>query len=228
MTPLDQYIDQVQFNLGRIHARIASAGGDPDAVTVVAVTKEQPAEAVDAAIALGLLELGENRADSLVDKAAAHAAEHICWHYLGQVQRNKIGRVASSVALWQSVDRAEVGASIARHAPGARVLAQINLSDDPNRGGVALADAAALVGDLRADGLSVEGFMAVGPLGGPEAARSGFTSVVALADDLGLPVRSLGMSDDLEVAIESGSTMVRVGAALFGARPQITRPRHLN
>lgn len=228
VTPTDQYVDQVQFNLERIHDRIALAGGNPEAITVVAVTKEQPAEAVDAAIALGLLELGENRADALVDKAAAHAAEHVCWHYLGQVQRNKIGRVAGAVALWQSVDRAEVGASIARHAPGARVLVQVNLSEDPGRGGVALGDAPGLVKDLRADGLTVEGFMAVGPLGGPEAARSGFTAVVGLADDLGLPIRSLGMSDDLEVAVECGSTMVRVGAALFGARPQITRPRHLN
>lgn len=228
MTPTDAYVDQVQFNLDRIYDRIAIAGGNPDAVTVIAVTKEQPAEAIDAAIALGLSQLGENRADALVDRAAAHATEDVCWHYLGQVQRNKIARVANSVSLWQSVDRAEVGASIARHAPAARVLVQINLSDDPGRGGVALGSAAALVADLQADGLSVEGFMAVGPLGGPEAARNGFTEVVGLADELALPIRSLGMSDDLEVAIESGSTMIRVGAALFGARPQITRPRHLN
>jgi pyridoxal phosphate enzyme (YggS family) len=228
MATTESYVDQVQFNLDRIHGRIASAGGDPASVTLVAVTKEQPAEAVDAAIALGLKELGENRADALVDRAASHAAEQICWHYLGQIQRNKIGRVAASVALWQSVDRAEVGAAIARHVPDARVLAQVNLTDDPNRGGVALGAATALVNDLRADGLRVEGLMAVGPLGGPDAARDGFRAVVALADQLGLPTRSIGMSEDLEVAVECGSTMVRVGAALFGPRPQITRPRHLN
>jgi pyridoxal phosphate enzyme (YggS family) len=228
MATTDAYVEQVQFNLGRIHDRITMAGGDPDAITLVAVTKEQPAEAVDAAIALGLLELGENRADALVDRAASHATEHVCWHYLGQIQRNKIGRVAPSVALWQSVDRAEVGASIARQAPGARVLVQINLTDDPNRGGVAIGAAPVLVGDLTAEGLRVEGLMAVGPLGGPDAARDDFRAVVAMADRLGLPTRSLGMSDDLEIAVECGSTMVRVGAALFGPRPQITRPRHLN
>ena len=157
MATTESYVDQVQFNLDRIHGRIASAGGDPASVTLVAVTKEQPAEAVDAAIALGLKELGENRADALVDRAASHAAEQICWHYLGQIQRNKIGRVAASVALWQSVDRAEVGAAIARHVPDARVLVQVNLTDDPNRGGVALGGATALVNDLRADGLRVEG-----------------------------------------------------------------------
>lgn len=228
MSPTDDYVEQVQFNLGRIHDRIHSAGGEPEAVTIVAVTKEQSAVAVDAALALGLIELGENRADALIDRAASHAALDARWHYLGQVQRNKVRRVAPFVSLWQSVDRAEVGEAIARHAPGAELLVQVNLTDDPNRGGAALSAVPALVRDLAQDGLSVRGLMAVGPHGGPEAARTGFAAVVAQADALGLPIRSLGMSDDLEVAIACGSTMVRVGAALFGARPQSTRPRHLN
>ena len=219
MTPHDSYVDHVQFNLARIHDRIAIAGGDPAAVTLVAVTKEQPAEAIDAALALGLCDLGENRADALVDRAAAHAAEDAHWHYLGQIQRNKIRRVASYVALWQSVDRAETGTAIARHAPGARVLVQVNLTDNENRGGVPIDEVASLTRDLRADGLDVQGLMAVGPLGGADRAREGFTAVVRTADELGLPIRSIGMSDDLEVAIECGSTMVRVGTALFGARP---------
>jgi hypothetical protein len=228
MSPTDDYVEQVQFNLARIHDRIHMAGGDPGAVTIVAVTKEQPADAIDAALALGLVELGENRADALVDRAASHAVPEARWHYLGQVQRNKVRRVAPFVALWQSVDRAEVGAAIARHAPEAEVLVQVNLSDDPQRGGAAFSAVPSLVRDLQHEGLRVRGLMAVGPQGGPEAARSGFTAVVAQADELGLPVRSLGMSDDIEVAIACGSTMVRVGAALFGARPQSTRPRHLN
>lgn len=228
MSPTDDYVEQVQFNLGRIHDRIHMAGGDPDAITIVAVTKEQPADAIDAALAVGLTELGENRADSLVDRAASHAVPGARWHYLGQVQRNKVRRAAPFVGLWQSVDRAEVGAAIARHAPGAEVLVQVNLTDDPQRGGAPLGDVETLVSDLRLDGLAVRGLMAVGPHGGPDAAREGFTAVVRAADALDLPVRSLGMSDDLEVAIACGSTMVRVGAALFGPRPQSTRPRHLN
>ena len=228
MSPTDGYVEQVQFNLARLHDRIAIAGGNPEAVTIVAVTKEQPADAVDAALTLGLVDLGENRADALIDRAASHAEPDARWHYLGQIQRNKVRRVAPFVAVWQSVDRAEVGAEIARHAADAEVLVQVNLTDDPNRGGAAFAAVPALVRDLGHDGLRVRGLMAVGPHGGPEAARAGFTAVVALADELALPVRSLGMSDDIEVAIACGSTMVRVGAALFGARPQSTRPRHLN
>jgi len=228
MTSRHDYIDHVQFNLARVHDRISDAGGNPDRVTLIAVTKEQPAEAVDAALALGLIDVGENRADALIDRAAAHASEEARWHYLGQIQRNKIRRAAPYVALWQSVDRAEVGAAIARHVPDARVLVQVNLTDDPQRGGAAIDDVPPLVRDLVADGLDVQGLMAVGPLGGSELARDGFTSVVRCADALGLPIRSIGMSDDLEVAIECGSTMVRVGAALFGARPKATPSRHVN
>jgi hypothetical protein len=170
------------------------------------------------ALEAGLFELGENRADALARRAAATTDARVRWHYLGQIQRNKIGKVAPYVALWQSVDRAELGPAIARHAPDAHVLVEVNLTDDPNRGGTSLAAVPALVRDLQADGLVVRGLMAVGPLGGPDAARPGFSAVVHCADELALPVRSLGMSDDIDVAIACGSTMVRVGTALFGAR----------
>lgn len=228
LNAMETFVDRVQRNLHTLHDRIEAAGGDPHAITIVAVTKEQPAVAVDAALALGLTALGENRADSLLDRAVCTSHEEVHWHFLGQVQRNKIGKLAPHVDLWQSVDRAEVGASIARQREGAAVLVEVNLTDDPRRGGVALDDAPALVRDLRADGLEVRGLMAVGPHGGPDAAHAGFAAVVRCADELALPVRSLGMSDDLEVAIASGSTMVRIGAALFGPRPQNAQPRHLH
>lgn len=208
----------VQQNLRALRTRIERAGGDPDAVTVVAVTKYQPIDAVRDSIEVGLLDVGENRADALVERATALEAEgRLRWHYLGQIQRNKLARLAPHVALWQSVDRPELGPAIAKRAPGAQVLVEVNLTDDPQRGGASLAAVPGLVRDLQSDGLGVRGLMAVGPLGGPEAARPGFTAVVRCADDLGLPVRSLGMSDDIEVAIECGSTMVRVGSALFAA-----------
>ena len=207
----------VAENLAALRARI------PDSVTIVAVTKQQADDAVAQAIDAGLFDIGENRADALVEKASATHDPRVRWHFLGQIQRNKIAKVAAYVALWQSVDRAELGPAIARHAPGAGVLVEVNLTDDPNRGGTSLAAVPALVRDLRADGLDVRGLMAVGPLGGPEAARPGFTAVVHCADELGLPIRSLGMSDDIDVAVACGSTMVRVGTALFGARASAPR-----
>jgi uncharacterized pyridoxal phosphate-containing UPF0001 family protein len=100
------------------------------------------------------------------------------------------------------------------------VLVQVNLTDDPERGGASPPHVAGLVEGARDLGLDVAGLMAVGPPGGPEAARDGFAEVVRLADQLGLQERSLGMSDDLEVAVQAGATIVRVGTALFGARPR--------
>jgi len=209
----------VRENLAALRMRIARAGGDPDAVTVVAVTKQQPDGVVAAAIDADLFDFGENSVDAMVEKALASDDERVRWHFLGQIQRNKVAKVARYVSLWQAVDRAELGPTLARHAAGASVLVEVNLTDDPNRGGTSLAAVPALVRDLQADGLVVRGLMAVGPLGGPEAARPGYTAVVRCADELGLPVRSLGMSDDIDVAIACGSTMVRVGTALFGQRP---------
>ncbi len=222
----DTLIDTVRHNLTVLHERIARAGGNPDAVTIVAVTKEQPVEVIEAALAGGVIDLGENRAESLAERAPL--APSARWHLLGQVQRRKVAAVAPHVALWQSVERAEVGVAIARHAPGAEVLVQVNLTDDPNRGGTTFPNVAPLVADLTAEGLQVRGLMAVGPLGGAEAARPGFTQLVRTADQLGLAVRSIGMSDDIEIAIACGSTMVRVGSALFGPRPHVSDPRPLH
>jgi pyridoxal phosphate enzyme (YggS family) len=223
------YLEAVQANLDAVRARIERGGGDIDAVTIVAVTKEQPDEAVAVALELGVVDIGENRADALVAKSVSAAGAGARWHFIGQIQRNKVSKLAPHVALWQSVDRAEVGAAIARHAPGAEVLVEVNLTGDPARAGVAIADVASLARDLSGDGLRVRGLMAVGPLGPPEAARDGFGAVVRCADELGLPIRSLGMSSDIEVAIACGSTMVRVGSALFGERaPRFRAARNLN
>ncbi len=128
-------------------------------------------------------------------------------------------QIAPFVALWQTVDRAALAAEIARRAPGAAVLVQLNLSGEPQKGGCAPEEAEALVVRAADLGLDVRGLMGVAPAGPPELARPGFRQLVALADDLGLPVRSVGMSADLEVAVEEGSTMVRIGRDLFGERP---------
>ena len=106
------------------------------------------------------------------------------------------------------------------------MLVQVNLTGDQGRGGCRPHETKPLVDVLAAKGLTVRGLMAIAPLGPPELARAGFAAVRRLADDLELPVRSLGMSSDIEVAVEEGSTMVRVGAALFGPRPRPDRARH--
>jgi uncharacterized pyridoxal phosphate-containing UPF0001 family protein len=99
------------------------------------------------------------------------------------------------------------------------VLVQVNLSGEPQKGGCSWADVESLVRRLRDEGLDVRGLMGVGPEGPAELARPGFRRLVATADELTLTERSIGMTDDLEVAVEEGSTMVRIGRALFGSRP---------
>ena len=211
-------VTDVRAALDRVRDRIVAAGGDADAITIVAVTKGFGPEAVDAAVAAGASDVGENRAQELVAKAAVVTSAPR-WHFVGRLQRNKVRTVADLVALWQSVDRLDLAAEIARRAPGAAVLVQVNVSDEPQKGGCAPADVPRLVDGVSDLGLDVRGLMAVGATGPPEAARPGFRRLVDLADRLALPVRSMGMTGDLEVAVAAGSTMVRVGTALFGDRP---------
>jgi PLP dependent protein len=213
----------VADNLRDVRARIERAGGDPDAITIVAVTKTFGAAECREAIAAGLADLGENRAQELLAKAPDVTGAR--WHFIGRLQTNKVRALAPHVALWESVDRDGAIAAVAQRAPGAEVLVQVNISAEQQKGGCAPADTVRLVGDATSMGLQVLGLMGVGPLGDPEAARPGFRLLRSLADDLALPVRSMGMSADLEVAVAEGSTMVRVGSALFGPRRRPISPR---
>jgi len=204
--------------LERIRNRVADAGGTAEQVQVLAVTKGQPVECVRAALDAGLVDIGENYAQELVAKADEVDAG-VRWHFIGQLQRNKVRSLAHVVHLWQSVDRLRVGEEISRRAPGASVLVEVNLTDDPTRGGARPGFVAGLVDGLRDLDLNVNGLMAVGRQGPEGEVRAGFRLVRELADELDLPTRSMGMSGDLELAVQEGSTMVRVGSGLFGPRP---------
>jgi uncharacterized pyridoxal phosphate-containing UPF0001 family protein len=208
----------VEAALARIRDRIAAAGGDPAAVSVLAVTKGFGADAVTASLAAGLPAVGENYAAELADKFAELDGAGARWHFLGAVQRNKVPRLAPLVDCWQGVARLEEGAAIARHRPGAAVLVQVAVSDVPGRNGVVPDKVPALVAAVGDLGLDVRGLMVVAPAE-PTAARRAFAVVRRLADDLSLPERSMGMTEDLEAAVAEGSTMVRIGRALFGPRP---------
>lgn len=212
--------EELRDRVGRLHDRIRAAGGTD--VTVVAVTKGFGADVVAMAVAAGLVDLGESYAQEMhvkVDELDARGVVVPRWHFIGRLQRNKVRVVAPRIHLWQSVDRAELAREIARRQPGASVLVQVNISGEAQKGGCAPSDAEALAAAATAAGLRVEGVMGVGPMGPPEAARPAFRALARLADQLGVAVRSMGMTGDLEVAIEEGSTMVRVGRELFGARP---------
>jgi pyridoxal phosphate enzyme (YggS family) len=211
----------VASNLEQARVRIRSAGGHD--VRIVAVTKGFGADAVAAARYAGLTDLGENYADELVAKWEMGPQ----WHFLGTIQRNKVRALADKVGLWQGVDREAAGMEIAKRAPGAAVLIQVNLSGDRRRNGCTFADAPALVDSLRAMQLDVRGVMGVAPAGEPETARPPFRRLASLAASLELSEVSMGMTGDLEVAVEEGATMVRLGTALFGPRPERQPVRRL-
>jgi pyridoxal phosphate enzyme (YggS family) len=221
-SPPSSASDDVAGRLLAIRQRIERAGGDPSRVRVIGVTKSFGPDAVVAARQAGLTDLGENYAAELVEKAAADRGDDgVVWHFLGAVQRNKVAQLAPLVGLWQSVARAAEGERIARFAPAARVLVQVETTGLPGRNGCPPAAAGELVAQLANLGLAVQGLMTVAAPG-EGAAKEAFETLARLADRLGLEERSMGMSDDLEAAVAAGSTMVRIGRALFGARPPAT------
>ena len=187
-------------------------------MTLVAVSKTVPFAAIEAALAAGQLVLGENRAQELRTKAEAFAtrAPAPIWHFVGQLQRNKVRLVAPYVTCWQSIDRPELGPELARFAPGARVLVQVNVGAEPQKAGCDPAAAPGLVDELRAVGLDVTGLMTVPPAGVDP--RPHFAALRKLGEGLDLPDLSMGMTADFEAAIGEGATIVRVGSAVFGAR----------
>ncbi|MFN6119715.1 MAG: YggS family pyridoxal phosphate enzyme [Actinomycetes bacterium] len=207
---------EVAERLEAIRDRIARAGGRD--VRVVGVTKTWGVDAVRAAAAAGCDAIGENYAQELVTKLTGEA-DLPPVHFIGRLQTHKVRLVAPFVDVYETVDRDGLAVEIAKRVPGARELVQVSPDGDPDKGGCALGDVPALVERCGALGLVVAGLMTVGPTdGGPEVARVGFRAVRRAVDDLGLQVCSMGMSDDLEVAVGEGSTQVRIGSALFGPR----------
>ena len=189
-------------------------------VTLCAVTKGFGVDAVSVAHRLGCDAIGENYAQEAVAKIAATGVAHPPVHFIGRLQTNKIRSLVGVVDVWQSVDRESVVDELAKRASGARIFVQVNATGEPDKGGCQPADVQQLVERARSGGLEVLGLMTVGPTNGdPTGTRRAFAHVRALADQSGLIGCSMGMSGDVDIALEEGTTLVRVGTALFGERP---------
>jgi PLP dependent protein len=223
-----QRLDEVR---GRIAAAAARSGRPGQGVTLVGVTKTVAAEVVQAAVALGLTDLGENRVQEAEAKIQAVGRDQARWHFIGHLQRNKAGRAVELFDRFHGVDGAELAEALSRHAVAAGrrlpVMVEVNVSGEASKFGVAPEGLESLLERIAAlPGLALDGLMTVGPMvERAEDARPGFARLRALRDraeqrlGLALPGLSMGMSGDYEVAVEEGSTMVRVGSSLFGARP---------
>lgn len=210
----------------RIAAACARVGRDPATVRVVAVSKGIPPERIAEAHALGLRDFGENYWQEARTKLDA-LPHDIQWHFIGHLQTNKVKYVVGRFALIQSVDRVSLLNEVQRMAQKRErvqpVLIEVRLAEVVGRAGVALDDAPALIEQaLCAEGVELQGLMGVAPDTDDERAlRTAFARLRHLYETLPAPNRrwlSMGMTHDFEIAIEEGSTMLRLGTALFGAR----------
>jgi hypothetical protein len=214
----------MRANLGRVQEAVARAcaraGRSPDDVLLIAVSKTMNVERVRLAIAAGVAALGENRVQEAKEKIEA-LGRPVPWHLIGSLQTNK-ARDAARLFDWiHSVDRLELAQELSRRAERVlNILLQVNLGDEPQKGGVAPAELKRLHELVAAlPNLKVRGLMAIPPATlQPEQARPFFRQLRELREQLGLEHCSMGMSADFEVAIEEGATMVRVGTAIFGPR----------
>ena len=224
---------EFEDNLRRVQASILSAeaksGRPVGSVTLLPVTKNHPVDAALYAFRSGLRSVGENRVQEALSKMD-DADSALSWELIGPLQSNKAKKVAERFDRVQSVDRPKVAKALQRYASEAgrnlRVLLQINAGADPNKSGASLEEASALLEcALEQSNLKVDGLMTIAPWDDdPTVARSCFAALRNCRDRLeasfgvSLPELSMGMSGDMEAAIQEGSTMVRVGTALFGKR----------
>ncbi|GGG31741.1 YggS family pyridoxal phosphate enzyme [Caldovatus sediminis] len=219
----------IAANLARVRERIAEAVARANrpagSVTLVAVSKTQPAEAVRAALAAGQTVFGENRVQEAAAKfpplRAAHPALRL--HLIGALQTNKAREAVRLADVIESLDRPRLAAALAeamrREGRRPTLLVEVNTGDEPQKAGVPRAEAEAFLRACRDEyGLAIAGLMCIPPAG--EDPRPHFEYLAGLAAKHGLGVLSMGMSADFEVAIACGATHVRIGTAVFGARPR--------
>ena len=228
--------------LESIERACARSGRDPASVRLVAVTKTVPVERIRAAVAAGFTTLGENRVQEAEGKVGAVSGA--TWHLIGPLQSNKTRRAVETFGVIESVDSLELAQRLDRVIRELRrgepdggttgehrlpIFLQVNVDDDPAKAGFRPGDLAAALASMTALGaLRLDGLMTIGRLvEDPEAARPTFSRLRELSDELrvnapGLgPELSMGMTDDYPIAVEEGATIVRVGRALFGARPAV-------
>jgi pyridoxal phosphate enzyme (YggS family) len=223
---LEERLTQVRARIGAAATR---AGRDPDAITLVAVTKTFGAHVILEAAELGVTDIGENRAQELREKALA-IGDRVRWHFIGPLQTNKVKHVVGVASLLHSIDRSGLASEVDRRARSHHlvqdVLIEVNVAREAAKQGCDPASALALAREVdELPNVAVKGLMTMAPFTeDPEAARPYFRELRELQEVVASEVPSatalsMGMTRDFEVAIEEGATIVRVGEAIFGPRP---------
>ena len=232
--PLHQY-DTLAVNIAEVQAQITAAahraGRDAGEITLVAVSKTKPLDMVKIAYNLGVTHFGENRIQEVLAKAAVFSPPNLAWHMIGHLQSNKAGKATGVFACIHSVDSLHLAKLLNRHAEHAGIrqpiLLQVNISGELSKEGMTKEETIPLARQIVAlPHLDVQGLMTIAPLAeDAEEVRPVFRALRQLRDQLrqeiaasAWPHLSMGMTDDFQVAIEEGATIVRVGRAIFGER----------
>lgn len=221
----------LQYIRQRIEHAALKAGRNPQDITLVAVTKTIPVEMVEEAIEYGVTHIGENRVQEAQSKYPV-IGDRVCWHLIGHLQTNKVKHVLPLFSLIHSVDRLNLAEEISRQAAQremtARILVQVNVAGEDTKYGLDPAETLDFVQHIsRLPGLKIEGLMTIAPfVADPEEVRPVFRALRQQAAAIGqqllpgvsMDTLSMGMTGDYEVAVEEGSTLVRVGTGIFGSR----------
>ncbi len=226
----------ITANIAALRQRIvqsaSDAGRDPAEITLLAVSKTRSAEEVAVALDAGLTQIGENYLQEALDKQAALQGRNACWHFIGPIQSNKTREIASHFDWVHSVDREKIAKRLSEQRPEGKpplkICLQVNISREDSKSGVLPEDALTLAKQITAlPALQLRGLMAIPAASDdPAEQRAAFAALRALRDtlqqalpDQTLDTLSMGMSGDMDAAIAEGSTLIRIGTALFGPRP---------
>ena len=211
----ETYSEEIKERLQEINKIIDAKAQNP--VTLIGVTKGFTHEEVNIASELGIKNFGENYAQDLLTKNPLVDPE-ISWHYIGQLQSNKIRKISHLVDVWHSVTSLKLAREIHKRNDQAQILLQVSLMGPSNSKGFEVEQLPQLISELRDMNIDISGLMTMGVPGDMVATRVVFKELRKLADTFELPECSMGMSDDFEIALESGASMIRVGSAIFGNR----------
>jgi pyridoxal phosphate enzyme (YggS family) len=217
----------IERNFREVERRIAQAaqrvGRSPAEVIIVAVTKEVSPQAIEAALEAGIMHIGENKVQEAREKIARLSNLQPCptWHLVGHLQTNKVKTAVEIFDIIHSIDSLRLAQAISHRVQSTfPVLLQVNVSEEKTKSGFSVAELPKVAEEVaRLPRLEVKGLMTIAPLvSDPEEVRPIFRRLRQLRDSLGLEHLSMGMSDDFEVAVEEGATMVRIGRVIFGER----------
>ncbi|MBU1341378.1 MAG: YggS family pyridoxal phosphate-dependent enzyme [Proteobacteria bacterium] len=226
----------IKDNLDRIHKQIVetcfSCGRNPDTVQLIAVSKKKSAEAITKAIHAGARHFGENYIQEAVDKIAIIGKDSACWHFIGHLQSNKAKFAVNNFEYIHTVDTVKLAKEIDKQAKKIqkiqKILFQVNIGQEETKSGSGIKEAVELVKQISGlQNISIQGLMCMPPyFSNPEHARIYFKQLVQLKkeilthhlDNVSMEHLSMGMSNDFIVAIQEGSTMVRIGTSIFGGR----------